>query len=597
MSTSTKQGIFTRIFILYGAMLLLSVFIAEVFVTRAVKTSHINSLRDNLLTQAVLASRDVPFQSSGPLDDLCRRLKEMTRARVTIIAVNGRVIGDSDHDSSSMTDHSNRLEIQQAMLTGSGLAIRKSDTLKYELLYVAKQIVLAGKPQGFIRLSVPLKDVDASINLLRTQVIVMVSLMLLATGLFPLWQMNRLRRFTHQIRDLSSSLARGDVGQRLFLSRAGEFDEIAENLNTTSEKLKKGVAARDEEKTLFNAVLRSIPDALFIIDINGVILLSSAEVGTLVGEIAPQGRPFIEVLRNSEVLSLMEKVRRERTAGSITLKIESPLDQYFDVQVSPLFYAEHELSGFVAVFHDITRLQKLEQTRKDFVANISHEIKTPITAISGFAEILLDRATRDETSTVKFLETIRSNSERINGLVDDLMTISKFELGAVSVKKTTLRIEEIMSQVVDTLGEKASGKGLSLTWSLVSPVAAIDADRDKLIQILTNLTDNAIKFTEKGGIVLSAAEENGKTVLSVEDTGIGIPQKHLPRLGERFYRVDASRSRQMGGTGLGLAIVKHLVNAHGWDMQFQSTPGKGTTVMVIIRSSIPSPVDTAVLNA
>ena len=482
-----------------------------------------------------------------------------------------------------MANHRDRVEIQQAMLTGSGMAIRKSDTLKYDLLYVAKKITQGDKPQGFIRLSVPLKDVDAAVNLLRMQIVLAVSLVLLATGMLSFWQVDRLRRLTNQIRDFSSSLARGELGRRLFMSHAGEFDEIADSLNTMSEELKLRIAASEEEKHRFDVVLRSIPDALIIMDAHGVILLSNPAARTSFGENALQGRPFIEVVRNTEVLSLVEKVRKDQAAGSIELKIDSPLEQYYVVQVSPLFYTERELSGFVAVFHDITRLQRLEQTRKDFVANISHEIKTPITAISGFAEILLDGALHDKTNTLKFIETIRSNSERINRLVDDLMMISKIELGAVTVKKIPVHIEEIMEQVIDTLGDKASGKGLALTWSIVPPVKEINADKDRLIQILTNLTDNAIKFTEKGKVVLGVADEEGKTVLFVEDTGIGIPQKHLTRLGERFYRVDPSRSRHMGGTGLGLAIVKHLVKAHEWDMQIESTPGKGTTVKIYVQ--------------
>ena len=578
-----KQGIFKRIFILYGAILFLSVLITEVFVTGAVRTSYINTLHDNLSTQAVLISHDVTFQSTAPMDSLCRQLKEITRARVTILAMNGRVIGDSDHDASTMANHRDRVELQQAMLTGSGTAIRKSDTLKYDLLYVAKRIMQGNTPQGFIRLSVPLKDVDAAVNLLRMQIVLVVSLVLLATGLLSFWQVDRLRRLTNQIGDFSSSLARGELGRRLFISHAGEFDEIADSLNTMSEELKRRIAAGEEEKHRFDVVLRSIPDALFIIDANGAILLSNPAARTSFGENALQGRPFIEVVRNNEVLSLVEKVRKDQVAGSIELKIDSPLEQYTVVQVSPLFYTERELSGFVAVFHDITRLQRLEQSRKDFVANISHEIKTPITAISGFAEILLGGELRDQTDTVKFLETIRSNSERINRLVDDLMMISKIELGAVTVKKIPVHIKEIMEQVIDTLGDKASGKGLSLTWSIVPPVKDINADKDRLLQIMTNLTDNAIKFTEKGKVVLGVADEDGKTVLFVEDTGIGIPKKHLTRLGERFYRVDPSRSRDMGGTGLGLAIVKHLVKAHEWDMQIESTPGKGTTVKIYIQ--------------
>ena len=577
-----KQSLFKRIFILYTAILFLAVLVTELYVTDAVRSSHINTLRDNLAVQAALISREVSFQSPSPLDALSRQMKEITRARITIIAMNGRVIGDSDHDASTMGDHSDRIEVQQAKLSGSGMAIRRSATLSYDLLYIACMITQDNRPQGFIRLSVPLKDVDRAVNLLRMQIILVVSITLLATGLLSFWQIDRLRRLTHQIRDFSSALAQGELGKRLFITHAGEFDEIARSLNAMSGELKKSIAASEEEKRRLTVVLRSVPDALFIIDAKGSILLSSVSARKMFGEIALQGRPFIEVVRNSEFLSLMETVRREQRTGSAEIRLDSPLEQYCIVQVSPLFYGEHELSGFVAVFHDITRLQQLEQTRKDFVANISHEIKTPITAISGFAETLLDGALDDKDHAVKFLRTILSNSERINTLVDDLMTISKIELGVIKVTKTAVSVADAANAVIALLQDKANGKKLTLGMSIPQDLGTIMADRDRLIQILTNLVDNAIKFTDKGTVTIGARDEAGKICLFVEDTGIGIPQKHLPRIGERFYRVDPGRSRNMGGTGLGLAIVKHLVKAHGWDMRIESTPGKGTTIRICV---------------
>ncbi len=577
-----KKGIFRRIFVLYGAILLLAVFLTEAYVTSEVRTDHINALRDNLVVQAALISRDVPFPSTEQTDVLCRQFKEMTHARVTIIAMDGRVMGDSDSESSRMDNHSDRIEVQQAKLFGTGMAIRRSGTLRYDLLYVAIKIQRNGAKRGYIRLSVPLKDVDASINTVRLKLILVLSLILLATGLFSFWQIDRLRRLTNRIRDFSTALAHGDLGRRLLPSQAGEFDEIAESLNTMSGELKKTIAASEEEKRRLNVVLRSIPDALFIIDVNGVILLSSLAARNLFGETALQGKPFIEVVRNSEFLSLMDKVREQLKSGVAEIRIDAPLEQFCVVQVSPLFYSERELSGFVAVFHDITRLQKLEQTRKDFVANISHELKTPITAIMGFAETLLEGALDDKDHAVKFLQTIKSNSQRINSLVDDLMTISKIELGVIKVEKSPIAIKEVMEQIIDTLGDKAVEKGLTLSLSIDPSLKEIGADRGRLLQILTNLADNAIKFTEKGTVTLGASEENGKAYVFVEDTGIGIPRKHLPRLGERFYRVDPGRSRNMGGTGLGLAIVKHLVKAHGWEMRIESTPGKGTRVRIVV---------------
>jgi two-component system, OmpR family, phosphate regulon sensor histidine kinase PhoR len=583
MSNSpVKRGIFRRIFITYSLILLLAVIVIELSITDAVRESTIHDLQNNLAIQAKLISGSISFEPSPPLDGLCRQLKETTGARVTVITPDGRVLGDSETDSTRMENHGHRQEIQQAALSGTGMAIRFSDTLKYDLLYVAIHVVDGTRSKGFLRLSKPLKDVDAVINLLRIKIILVVTLILLATGAVSLWQIERIRRLTQQIRDFSKALARGEVGKKLFLERAGEFNEIAESLNTMSGELKNSVAAHEEEQHRMNMVLRNIPDALFIIDANNTVRLSSLAARKLFGETALQGRPFIEVVRNSEFLSLMEEVRKQGKTGVAEVKLDSPLEQYCVVQVSPLFYSERELSGFVAIFHDITQLKRLEQTRKDFVANISHELKTPITAITGFAETLLEGALDDREHAVAFLRTIKANSERINSLIDDLMTISKIELGVIKVEKSPIDLQEVVDHVLTLLRSKAVEKDLTLEAQILPAPRTVAADRDRLIQVLTNLVDNAIKFTEKGGVKFGMAEENGTMYLFVEDTGIGVQHKHLPRLGERFYRVDPGRSRSMGGTGLGLAIVKHLVKAHGWDMQIDSTPGKGTKVRIFM---------------
>ncbi|MGC2064047.1 MAG: ATP-binding protein, partial [Thermodesulfovibrionales bacterium] len=240
------------------------------------------------------------------------------------------------------------------------------------------------------------------------------------------------------------------------------------------------------------------------------------------------------------------------------------------------------LSGFVAVFHDITQIEKLEQVRKDFVANVSHELKTPITAIKGFADTLLEGALDDKEHAVGFIRTIKSNSERINSLVDDLMTISRIELGVIRVDKTLVTVDDIFKSVMDLFRDKAGAKNLSLTVSNTTNIVEIYADKNRVIQILTNLVDNAIKFTETGGVVFGLDKENEQLFLFVEDTGIGVSAKHLERLGERFYRVDPARSRKLGGTGLGLAIVKHLVRAHGWTMQMESVHGKGVRIKIYL---------------
>ena len=564
--------------------MVLAVLSMELYITNAVREDHLDTLKNDLSIQVSLISNTLSFNHSSShagLDKVCRQLKEVTGARVTVIALDGRVIGDSDTDSSLMDNHANRTEIRQALLYATGTAVRYSDTLKYDFLYVVKKAVKNQKTEGFIRLAVPLKDIDKAINLLRMKILLIVSLVLLTTGAFSIWQTDHLRRLLRQIMDFSKSLAQGKIDGRLFLESGAEFDEIAGNLNTMSVTLQGMMAQIEEEKNQLNVILKSIPDALLIIDSRGTVMISSSSSREFFGDSPLKGRQFAEIVRSPEFATLMDEVRKDLLSGMTEFSLAYPDERHIVVRVSPLFYRDRELSGFVAIFHDITMLKRLELVRKDFVANVSHEIKTPVTAIRGFADTLLEGALDDRENAVRFLQTIKSNSERINSLVDDLMTISKIELGVIRVEKSLINMEDVVESVSALLGSKASEKGLYLRPSIKSGLKEISADKNRLSQIFINLVDNALKFTETGGVTFGIAEEGGRPFLFVEDTGIGIPEKHLSRLGERFYRVDPARSRKMGGTGLGLAIVKHLVKAHGWEMKIESTPGKGTRVNII----------------
>jgi two-component system phosphate regulon sensor histidine kinase PhoR len=585
-----KRRIFGRIFVQYAITMLVVVVFTELFITDAVRSSYINDLRDHLLSQATLISNDISFKDQPPLDNLCKQFKEQIGFRVTIVALDGRVLGESDKESSPMENHAGRPEIQQALLNGTGMSIRYSKTLHDDLLYAAKMITHNGRPEGIVRLSTQLKQVNASINSLRFKIILAVIAILLATGLFSVGQMERIRRLTKQIGDFSRSLAGGAIGNKLYFDHAGEFDEIADSLNTMSVELRNSIAANEEERKRLNVILRSIPDILMILESNGTIQLASSASRHYFGEVPLQGKQVFEVIRTPLFLSLMDEARKNLTPGVSELRLDYPEERYFSARVSPLSYQEKELSGFVVILHDITQLKKLEQTRKDFVANISHEIKTPITAIKGFADTLLEGALQDAEHAEKFLKIIKTNSERINSLVDDLMTISKIELGVVRIERSPVDITDAIEHVLTLLRPKAAEKKLLVKTDFPAEHIKITADRDKLLQILTNLVDNSIKFTEAGGVTIGFRIENDKPYLYIEDTGIGIPEKHLPRIGERFYRVDTARSRKMGGTGLGLAIVKHLVKAHGWEMQIESMPEKGTKVKLYVNDALPQDI-------
>ncbi|MGD8351385.1 MAG: ATP-binding protein, partial [Nitrospirota bacterium] len=561
----------------------LAVLFVEFYVTRVVRDNYVDTLRESHAAQARLMAEHIPLDARAEAAGMAKVLKAETGARVTLIAEDGRVLADSDMDPSLMDNHLSRPEVQEATIKGRGSATRFSDTLGYEMLYTSARVAGEEGPVRFVRLAVPLAEVNSRVNMVRVEILSVVIVVLLVTGGFSLWQGGRLRRLVAQLTDFSRAVAGGDLGRRIHVAEGGEFGEIASNLNSMSSELRGMVESLEEEKNRLEVILKSVPDALLITDAKGAIVLASSASRAFFGSPVPlEGRNCMEAVRNHDFAELVDGVRNNLVHESGEIRLDYPEEKFVFVRVSPLFYKKSELSGFVAVFHDTTRMKRLEEVRKDFVANVSHELKTPITAIKGFADTLLEGAIEDRENATKFVSTIKTHSERINSLVDDLMMISKIELGVIRIDKAETDLAEVVENVFGMLREKAEVKGLYLRTSLEPGAARIMADRDRLTQILTNLVENAIKFTSRGGVAVGLSEEDGKRFIHIDDTGIGVAEKHLQRLGERFYRVDPSRSRQLGGTGLGLAIVKHLVKAHGWEMKIESRLGEGTTVRMYI---------------
>lgn len=577
-----RTPFFRRLFIFFAIILIVSVIFMELYITRIVRQNYIENIRKNLEIQALLIADESEFIPGFVSKTTLSKLKDLTEARITIILPDGRVIGDSDKDITTMDNHGNRPEIQQAGISGTGWSIRRSNTLKTNLFYTAVLIERKDGPVGYVRLAVPLKEVNNAINALRFKIIGGMILVILATGLLSIVQTVRVRSYVQQIVEFAGALARGILTKRLHIAGAGEFSEIAEDLNKMAKDLKALLSLKDAEASRLNVILQSIPDPLLIINKEGIVERANDSSRELIGNRSPLGKHAYEVVRSPEFFDLLDEVKEKNASLVCDIRIEEPVERYLTTRISPLFYREGDLAGFIALLHDTTRMKKLEEIRKDFVANVSHEIKTPVTAIRGFAETLLDGAINDKENALKFLNTIHENSKRLNRLVDDLLMISKIELGVEKIHKADLDLTEVADNVISTLSAKAQAKGLTIKQEVDTSSARIEADRDRITEIILNLTDNAIKFTEKGEITIGLKKENGAVFLFVQDTGIGVPQKYIPRLGERFFRVDTSRSRELGGTGLGLAIVKHLVLAHGWEMKIESEEGKGTIVKIFI---------------
>jgi two-component system phosphate regulon sensor histidine kinase PhoR len=587
-----RSVLFRKVFIAYIIITSLLLVSLEIYLSNTIKNNYIRNLKDGLIVQANLMADQMPFPPPHNLDDFCKRFKGKTGARITIVDSAGTVLGDSDEPSNMMENHSNRPEIRDADINGVGSSIRLSKTVKKELFYLALAVG-SDTDRKFLRLSVPLHNVNAEVDRIRKKIIFASFAVSLVVFAFALLQTRKLIKSIGEISAFSREVAAGNFGKRLFLKERDELRELGESIGTMAGELRARLEQSEAERQKIEAIVRNMLDGLILADTNGRILLVNSALTNLFGIGSDiEGKTLIEALRNNELADIVARVAANKEQISGEIDVTYPKELCLMVRAAP-FYSrstQGETPGVVLTFHDITRLKKLEEVRKDFVANVTHEIKTPITAIKGFAETLIEGALDDKDNALKFLETIKNNSERLNSLVNDLLVLSRIELGDIAIDKTDVNIEEVVDSVIATLSEKAGSKGLHLKKQLSSDVTDINADRDRLIQILINLVDNGIKFTEKGRVTVEVqgkkmknedGEEKDFVEIAVEDTGAGIPRKHLSRLGERFYRVDRARSRELGGTGLGLAIVKHLVKAHGWEMKIESTEGQGTTVRLM----------------
>jgi two-component system phosphate regulon sensor histidine kinase PhoR len=595
-----KRVLFRRILISYLILVPLLIISLGLYLSSVTKDDYISKLKESLTTQAYLIAEQIPSSFTHNLDDFCRRYKEKTGARITVIDSSGRVLGDSDEPSDKMENHSNRPEIQDAAVGDVGSSVRFSKTIQRELFYLAIAIN-KGPNQRFLRLSVPLHDIETAINKVRMRILLASLLSLFIVILIGLLQGRKIAKSIEDITAFSKEVASGSFRKKLLPKEKDEIGELAKNVSDMAQELSNRLKQSEEGKLKMEAILRNMSDGLMLTDTKGRIQSTNSAAKSFFGiESDIEGKTLMETLRKSELMEIVEKAVESGQTLSHEIEVTHPKELYLMTTAAP-FSVKGEVSGVVLAFHDITRLKQLEDIRKDFVANVSHEIRTPITAIKGFAETLLEGAINDRENAHRFLEAIKNHSERLNSLVNDLLTLSRIELGDIKITKEVVDLDDVVDTVFATLRDKARGKGLYLKKEIPTEILEIKADRDRLIQILLNLVDNGIKFTEDGGVIVRVRssefgmrnKEVSKEIpqseiaiphfieITVEDTGIGIPKKHLLRLGERFYRVDRARSRELGGTGLGLAIVKHLVKAHGWEMVIESTQGQGTRVRLL----------------
>jgi two-component system phosphate regulon sensor histidine kinase PhoR len=390
-------------------------------------------------------------------------------------------------------------------------------------------------------------------------------------------------RKTRELHEFIKDLLKGNVNRRLYLKGDGGFSLLMSDLSMVASGYEDCLKAAGDAENRLELILKSIPDGIAILDTKDRIKSLNPAFERLfhVKASSISGRGIGESV-SIPGLNMMTLCNKEQQCAPQTYYLDAE-DRHVDVTALPYKDPEGRPAGAVVIFRDVTAQKKIDQIRRDFVANVSHELKTPVTAIKGFSETLLDGALENREDSVKFLNSIKFQADRMDALIRDLITLSKIEFGAVPIEKKPVKVEKIAAEALALFEDRAASKGIYLKKDIQPGCEEIEADPDRLLQILVNLIDNAVKYTETGGVIVrSRKAEDGSCLLVVRDTGIGVPRKYVSRLGERFFRVDPSRSRELGGTGLGLAIVKHLVMAQGWKMTIDTDLGKGTVVRLHI---------------
>ncbi len=579
--------------------------IAEILAARSLEeqelaqSSQTLEIRTNLIAYELrpLLGTSGPLPATTRLQSIVREFSMRSLARVTLIGSTGQVIADSsvpDQELSAIENHGTRPEIEQAAATGAGVDLRSSKTTGERTLYRAVRLNDPSKATStyFLRLGLPMTVLDQELaKLKRNLMLAFASAFLIALAL-SVWLAGSLTKPLLDMATAATQLAAGNHTVHIHTSSRDEVGLLADTLNHMTDELKSKIGELSEDRAQLLAMLTSMVEGVMVLDYRGRVLQVNPALERMFGvtRAETRGRQFSEIIRHPELNGLVSTVLTTKVGREDEI-ILSPSGRSLHIEISMAGGQQDNEACAVLVFHDISELRRLENIRKDFVANVSHELRTPLTSIKGYVEALLDGGKDDPETSVRFLDIILKQSDRLNLILEDLLQLSKMESGQVHFKRELLHIGSVVERTLAMIKPLADKKQHQLTAQVSSDMPQINGDQERLVQVLANLVDNAIKYTpEQGQITVAArritAAKHKSDVqlegveLSVADTGIGIPEQDRPRVFERFYRVDKARSRELGGTGLGLAIVKHIVEGHGGQVWVEAHQPTGSRFVV-----------------
>ncbi len=578
-----KSRLFWKIGSVYLLLLLFVLVALDAFVVGSLRREYLSSAFAELEALMQMArARILELRGPAALHEWTKWISE-TGTRLTLVAPDGRVLADSDDDPTKMENHASRMEIRDALENGSGRSVRYSPTLGKDLVYLANRQDTSGFGEVVIRLSTPLHRLDEALREYRRRLWTVSLIILLVSGAASLLFFRALSRRIEKLMEFSRRVAEGDFRTLPTDPHSDELADLSRTLGQTSTRLDSTIRTLTEERNQSEAILASMAEGVAVIGPNQRVTYCNAAFRAAVGmEVPWAGQPAIEVIPNSDLLALVRKVILGSDMIRSEIMVGTMRTRSFAVAAAPI-HSSGSSAGAVLVLHDITDLRRLERVRRDFVANVSHEFRTPLTAIQGFAETLLDGAIRDNHNSRRFLEIIRAHSIRLGRLTRDLLKLSQIEAGKLDLEMRPVKVGEIIDPCLETVKLKAEAKGLSLTVEIDPEIPSIRGDLRSLQEVLENLLDNAVRYTPQDGRVwIRASADSSEVVIAVIDNGIGIQKSDQDKIFERFWRADAARSRESGGTGLGLSIVKHLVEVHDGRITVDSEIGRGTTFAVYL---------------
>lgn len=583
-----RKTIFWQLLPSYWAVILISLLIFSAFTYISANRIYAAKLEEGLNVRVqLLREQFLPLLESNEtakIDQLCKLQGERAQTRFTVIDLEGLVLGDSHENPAIMKNHRDREEVGEALLGEIGEAERYSQTLRQQMMYLAIPLKnLDGKTVAIIRAALPMNAIN---DLLRknafkigvTAALIGLGAILLCTGIT-----SRITTPLRTLKQTADRFAHGDFSLKSPAADTEEIHQVAEAMNLMARKLNERLTTIREQQNKLKAILAGLDEGVIAIDSHEKILhLNEAAAHVLeIDHETAIGHGFLETIRFANLQQFIHRVALDNKKEETELTLYGETEKQVQIYGTSLVGVDQKPLGVLVVLRDMTRLKHLEDMRKDFVANVSHELRTPITSIKGFVETMLE-SSEEFGPHARFLEIVNKQANRLTAIIDDLLTLSRLEQKGTDkeILLTNAPLKGVINEAVEICENRAQTKQITIKIECDENLRA-RMNQALLEQAFVNLIDNAIKYSdEKSAIYIRALDSGPKLELSITDTGDGIDQQHLPRLFERFYRVDTARSRKLGGTGLGLAIVKHIVSCHGGCVKVDSTPGQGSTFTI-----------------